>query len=233
MFWTFAEPSSLSSGTVTIGGAQGHHLARVLRVRPGEQGVVVAGGREHTVEVVDVEGSRVVARVTGDRPVAGEPDIAITLWQAVLPNPDFDAVIENGTAAGIIRFVAIQAARSIARPQAARRARWQLIAGSAAEQSHRGEVPEVDGPLALAEVLGRGLADSRLFVLEPGASQSLAAAIDGSRAYTLAVGPEGGWTPEELAMMTQHGGLPVNLGPRILRARLAPVIAAAILVQQR
>jgi 16S rRNA (uracil1498-N3)-methyltransferase len=70
-------------------------------------------------------------------------------------------------------------------------------------------------------------------VLEPSASIPLMRAIDGSDAYTIAVGPEGGWTDAELSLMRERGGVMVNLGPRILRARLAPVVAAAILVQQR
>jgi 16S rRNA (uracil1498-N3)-methyltransferase len=217
VFWTFAQPSELASGTVTIDGPRGHHLARALRVRPGERGVVVGGGLEHDVEVVEVGGSRVVARLIGERPVTGEPETAITLWQAVLPNADFDSVIENGTAVGVRRFVAIQAARSIARPAAARLSRWQSIAGSAAEQSHRGLVPSLAGPMTLGEALRHELDASRLLILDPGAPDTLAAASGGSRAYTL---------------LSQHGARRVNLGARILRARLAPVIAAAILVQQ-
>jgi 16S rRNA (uracil1498-N3)-methyltransferase len=70
-------------------------------------------------------------------------------------------------------------------------------------------------------------------VLEPSAPAPLARAVDGSEAYTIAIGPEGGWTDTELSLMRERGGVFVNLGPRILRARLAPVVAAAILVQQR
>jgi len=98
MFWTFVEASEVAGGRVAIGGPQGHHLARVLRVRPGERGVAVSNGREYEIEVVEVVGNRVVGRVVGDRPVQGEPAISITLLQAVVPNPDFDAVIEAGTA---------------------------------------------------------------------------------------------------------------------------------------
>jgi 16S rRNA (uracil1498-N3)-methyltransferase len=60
----------------------------------------------------------------------------------------------------------------------------------------------------------------------------LGQAIDGSAAYTIAVGPEGGWTDEELSTLRARGAVSVNLGPRILRARLAPIVAAAILVQR-
>ena len=232
MFWAFVEASQFADGRVVIGGQQGHHLTRVLRVRPGERGVVVSNRTEYEIEVVEATGSRVVGRVVGDRPVQGEPDQRIILLQSVLPNPDFDAVIEGGTAVGIRRFIAVQAERSVARPAAQRLARWQAIAGSAAEQSHRGEVPEVIGPLSLPAALEEA-PGSRLLVLEPSAPLPLARAIDGSKAYSIAVGPEGGWTDAELSLMRERGGVSVNLGPRVLRARLAPVVAAAILVQQR
>ncbi|HXM52422.1 MAG TPA: 16S rRNA (uracil(1498)-N(3))-methyltransferase [Candidatus Binatus sp.] len=232
MFWTFVEASAVAAGRVVIEGTQAHHLARVLRVRPGERGVAVSQRTEYEIEVVEVDGRRVVGRVVGNRPVQGEPQVGITLLQAVLPNPDFDAVIEGGTAVGIGRFVAVQAERSVARPASQRLARWQAIAGSAAEQSHRGAVPRVVGPVSLPAGLQEA-ADARLLVLEPSAAVPLLQAIDGSDAYTIAVGPEGGWTDAELSLMRERDAVMVNIGPRILRARLAPVVAAAILVQQR
>jgi len=232
MFWTFAEATDVAQSRVVIAGPRGHHLARVLRVRPGERGVAVSNGTEYEIEVVEVGAGRVVGRVVGDRPVQGEPRVGITLLQAVLPNPDFDAVIEAGTAVGISRFIAVQAERSVARPAAQRVTRWQAIAGSAAEQSHRGAVPEVVGPVSLPAALPQP-GDATLLVLEPSAPLPLARAVDGSDRYTMASGPEGGWTDAELKLMHERGGIIVNLGPRILRARLAPVVAAAILVQQR
>jgi 16S rRNA (uracil1498-N3)-methyltransferase len=232
MFWTFVEASEAASGRVVIGGPQGHHLARVLRVRAGERGVAVSNGTEYEIEVVEVGGNRVVGRVVGNRPAQGEPGIGITLLQAVLPNPDFDAVIEGGTAVGIGRFIAVQAERSVARPAASRLTRWRAIAGSAAEQSHRGAVPEIVGPASLPAALAQ-TGGARLLALEPSATLPLLQAIDGSDAYTIAVGPEGGWTDAELSLLRERDGVFVSLGPRILRARLAPVVAAAILVQQR
>ena len=231
MFWTFVDAMPALGGSVQIDGKRGHHLARVLRVRPGERGVAVFAGREYEVEVVAVAGARVEARVLTDRPARGEASTAVTLLQAVLPNPDFDAVLEAGTAAGIQRFVAVQAARSIGRPPVGRLTRWQAIVESAAEQSHRGAIPTVSGPVTLASALGES-SNGRLLALEPSAALSLAQAIDGSAAYTVAVGPEGGWTDGELATLRARGAAAVNLGPRILRARLAPIVAAAILVQR-
>jgi 16S rRNA (uracil1498-N3)-methyltransferase len=151
--------------------------------------------------------------------------------QAVLPNPDFDAVLEGGTAVGVQRFIAVQAARSIGRPPAERVTRWEAIVESAAEQSHRGAIPTVTGPLSVSAALNQA-AGSRLLALDPTASLPFVQAVDRSAAYTIAVGPEGGWTDAELSVMRERGGIMVNLGPRILRARLAAMIAAAILVQR-
>ena len=232
MFWTFVDAAQIANDQVTIGGKKGHHLSRVLRVRAGERGVAVAAGREYTLEVVEVQADRVRGRVVGDQPVGGEPATPVTLLQATLPNPDFDTVIEAGTAVGIVRFVAVQAERSVARPGSDRLVRWRAIAESAAEQSHRGEVPAVTGPTSLLDAL-EGVGRVRLLVLEPTAGMPLGQAVDGSPGYAIAVGPEGGWTEGELSTLRAHGGVAVNLGPRILRARLAPVVAAAILVQQR
>src|SRR6058998_3454962 len=100
MFWTFVEPSQVANGQVTIRGPQGHHLARVLRVHRGERGVAVAGGRQYELELVEIDGGRVIGRIVADRPVQEEARISVALLQAVLPNPDFDAVIEDGTAVG-------------------------------------------------------------------------------------------------------------------------------------
>ena len=215
---------------MVIDGKKGHHLGRVLRVRPGERGVAVMNGRRYDLEVVQVQGDRVVARVLDDQPITDESSVAPTLLQAVLPNPDFDAVVEGVTAIGIKRLVAIQAARSVRHPGADRRARWLAIAESAAEQSHADRVPEVEGPLALDAALESP--DSRVLVLDPAATRRLNDAVERGRPHTLAIGPEGGWTAEELARFVRAGATAVSLGPRILRARLAAVVATAILVHQ-
>ena len=233
MFWMFAQPSQLAGDRITFDLKQSHHLGRVLRVRAGERGVVVAASREHDVEVLEVGDLHVVARIIGQRAITTEPRIAVTLWQAVLPNADFDNVLVNGTAVGVRRFVPIQAARSIARLDGTRSPRWERLIAAAAEQSHRGELPSTTDPMTLEEALGRELCGTRLLVLDPTAPEPLAGAIDSSAVYTVAVGPEGGWTGQEVSLMAGKGGRRVNLGPLIMRARLAPVIATAILVQPR
>jgi 16S rRNA (uracil1498-N3)-methyltransferase len=230
VFWTFAEKEAISGGRVRLGGETGHHLARVRRIRPGEAGVVVSEGQEHHVTVERVDGGLVVARVTAVAPAQTEPPGRLVLLQALLPNPDFDAVIEAGTALGVAAFWPIRADRSISRPDTGRKKRWQAIARSAAEQSHRGRIPEVNAPAQLGEAL-RLVDQGLLMALDPRAKTPLWQ-IEPAFPMTLAVGPEGGWTDAELKALSEAGGVLASLGPRILRARLAPIAAAAIVIRQ-
>ena len=231
MFWLFVPAANVGQEAVVFTGPKAHHLARVLRVRRGEAGVAVSDGREYQIEVSSVQPQRVEGRIRQVRANATEPAVSVALLQAILPNPDFDAVIEGATAIGVSRILPVAAARSVAHPAAARIERWRAIAESAAEQSRRGRVPEVALPASLADAV-RTAGGVRLLALHPEAAARLRPVGPDEVSVALAVGPEGGWTPAEIGILVEAGGTPVTLGPRILRARLAPVIAAAILIHQ-
>ena len=230
MFWVFVPREQVGPETVEFTGAKAHHLARVLRVRPGERGVAVADGREYHLEVAAVQPDHVRGRIL-EVHASGEAGVAVTLIQALLPNPDFDAVVEGATAVGVSRILPVQAERSVAKPSASREARWRAIAESAAEQSRRDQMPEIAKPARLSDAI-RAVGSARILALHPGAPTRLRTAAAGERLIALAAGPEGGWTPDEVRSLVEAGASTVTLGPRILRARLAPVIATAILIDQ-
>jgi 16S rRNA (uracil1498-N3)-methyltransferase len=225
VLWLFVSAAQIRDGILTIDGPKGRHLARVRRVRPGEAGVAVSDGREHAFRVTAIDGSTVRARVLETRPSKAELGHELMVLQALLPSADFDAVLEGGTEVGVTRFVPVLAARSVARPQADRQPRWHAVVEAAAEQSHRGRIPEVTAPMTLAEALRR-IAGTPLVTLDPLATEPLRPRQSD---IALAVGPEGGWTDDEMAAMVGTGAMRATLGPRILRARLAPVAAAVIL----
>jgi len=218
MIWLFVSAAQIRDGMLTIDGPKGRHLARVRRVRTGEAGVAVFDGQEHVFSVVSVEGATVRARLGESRPNRSELGHELVLIQAVLPSTDFDMVLEGGTEVGVTRFVPVQAARSVARPQADRRDRWRAVVESAAEQSHRGRVPEVTAPISLLQAV-RGIAGMPLIVLDPLAAQPLGP-MDGSVA--LAIGPEGGWTGDELAAIREACLLYTSPSPRDLSTSRMP-----------
>jgi 16S rRNA (uracil1498-N3)-methyltransferase len=110
--------------------------------------------------------------------------------------------------------------------------RWRRIAHEASQQSRRTSVPEVADPIALKAALAAEQAPVRILLSETEQSLSLTDALAQRPAEAgscaLAIGPEGGWTPDEMALFTAHQWTPVTLGPRILRAETAAIAAIAI-----
>ena len=232
LIWIFIQPDAVRDGAITVAGPKGHHLARVRRAQPGERGTAICGVTEYDFEVVSVARDRFEAHVVGSRPVKSEPGPPLTLLQATLPHPDLDSVLEAATALGVTRFLPVLAERSVARPRPDRRRRWEAIVESAAEQSHRRTLPQVGHPSELRTAL-KQVNDSRLLVLDPAAEHPLPSADDRTRPVAIAVGPEGGWSPGEVEEFRRHDAELASLGPFVLRARLAPIAAIAILMHRR
>ncbi|BDG09490.1 16S rRNA (uracil(1498)-N(3))-methyltransferase [Anaeromyxobacter paludicola] len=210
-----------------------HYLEGVLRLAPGA-----------AVEVFDGEGSAWAGTLgegevrLGPRRDAPAPAAVVWLAFALARGEKNDLVVQKATELGVARLLPFQAERSVVKLDAARgreRAqRWQRIAEEAARQCGRSEVPAVDAPAALAEVLARAPAGFRALVLHPAAGEPFADACDGPAAGFLAVtGPEGGLTEPELEACLAAGARAATLGPRVLRAETAAVTVAALLQHRR
>ncbi len=209
-----------------IEGGEARHLLRVLRARPGDRLTLFDGrGREALAEVVGIEGERIRVRVLKARPAEREPDRTITVYLALLKGEKLFEVVRAGTELGARRFVLVVSARSV--PKALGReklARLGRVAVAAAKQSGRTRLPEVAGPIPLAEVPPVPLG----LVGDPRARLRVAEVDDPTRPLALAVGPEGGFTEEELAALEARGFRRVTLGRRILRAETAACALLAL-----
>jgi 16S rRNA (uracil1498-N3)-methyltransferase len=126
--------------------------------------------------------------------------------------------------------VARRTEKHLAQSAAKRVERWRRIALEASKQSRRTTVPEIGDPLGLKQALEQEGSGTRILLSETEQATSLAAALKSAqeRDLALAIGPEGGWTADEMALFTQHHWQPVTLGPRILRAETAAIAAIAI-----
>ena len=202
-----------------IRGSDASHLARSLRARPGEEiQVVDAGGWLLTVRLDTVNPSLVAGVVIAAEEHRPEPARRVVVAIAQLPEASLDLVLSRCTEVGAAAFHIVEAERSVAR--GARLERWREICREAAMLAGRLRVPEVAGPSTLDKVLRE---HSNPVLLVRGASTALHdMPRDGE--VTLLIGPEGGWTERELAMVPVHA----SLGPRNLRADTAAIVATTI-----
>ncbi len=218
---------------VVLGGAEAHHAAVVRRVRVGEE-VTVGDGRGVwlTGQCAAVSPKQVVVRVTGRADVP-PPSPRIVLVQALAKGDRDELAVQSATELGIDEIVPWQSSRSVSRWDAKAekgRARWATIAREAAKQAHRAWLPEVSALTTTAGLAGRAAA-SRLLILEPTATQTLASLEldrDDERDIVLVVGPEGGFAPDELELLEKAGALLVRLGDTVLRTSTAGPAAIAV-----
>jgi 16S rRNA (uracil1498-N3)-methyltransferase len=225
--------------TASLTGDQAVHLARVLRAQPGQIYDIVSNGFLHRAEITSVSDQQV--DFTLHEELSSDAALPLHLLLAVFKFDHMEWAIEKATELGIARITPILAHRTekhLAQSALKRSERWRRIALEASKQSRRTDIPEIADPIALKPALEHETAPTRILLSETEQSTTLTAALTGSLKTTtseaasynhaIAIGPEGGWTPEEMSLFTQHAWQPVTLGPRILRAETAAIAAIAI-----
>jgi 16S rRNA (uracil1498-N3)-methyltransferase len=226
--------AALTPGTrLELPPAAGLHLAKVLRVRSGDELVVFRGdGLEYPASVESVRGNRVAVAIGEARSLDRESPLAVTLVQCLARADRMDVIVQKATELGVARIIPVQSRRGVVRLDAAqaesKAAHWRAIVASACEQCGRNRLPVVDTPRRLLDYLG-GLpatGGARL-LLEPAAEARRAAPISGDVA--VAVGPEGGLDEEEIEAFRLAGFQTMRLGPRVLRTETAAIAALAYL----
>ena len=227
--------------TATLTGTQAAHLARVLRAEQGMKADVVAGGRVFHA---------VVSKVTsgGDEEMEvhfalleeaeAESALPITLVMAVYKFDRMEWAIEKATelgAAAIAPVIARRSEKHLAQAAVKRVERWRRIAREAAQQSRRSDVPEIFDPVGLKERVKCGAETVRIVLAEQERSTMLHEVVEAAlgndgnvSAFQIAIGPEGGWAPEEAELFETNDWKAVSLGSRILRAETAAIAALAV-----
>ncbi len=209
-------------------GAHAEHLARVLRANIGQEFDIAVGERVRRGRVTRVSDERVEFELGEDVPVATAVPITVVL--AIVKFDRFEWAVEKLTELGVVRIVPLVAARTdkhLAEAAAKRVERWRRIAREAAEQSRRTAPPEIAEPAKLKDVVA--LAGAKRIVLAEAEREIMLADVLGEAdLYALAVGPEGGWTADEVARFVGAGWTAASLGRNILRTETAAMAAVAI-----
>jgi 16S rRNA (uracil1498-N3)-methyltransferase len=222
---------------VLLGKEDSHHLLRVMRAEPGEAFVVLAGGVQYSCRLCATEDGRAVGEVVDSGPAGGEPPVRISLFQGLAKGEKMETVVQHGTELGVTEFVPVATSRAVVKldqKKAAERVeRWQRIAREAAEQCRRGAVPAVAPVASWKEAVGRcGSFDLAVVPWEEGGEplKQVLQAHPAALSVAVFIGPEGGLSPEEVALARQKGAVAVTLGPRILRTETAGLAAAAAIL---
>jgi len=221
----FVEPAELVGDAFPLPASIEHQVTRVLRLREGEEMVLLDGLGAEVLCRLEAGGRlRVVAR----RESSGEPHHRLTICQALLKGDGMERVVQQGTELGVAAFRLFVSERCMVRQLSPGRVdRLKAIARESAEQSERGVIPEIDPPISFASVLGPGEVllferargdEPRLSVLEPPTS--------------VIIGPEGGFSPSEVDAARQAGVQMATLGPRILRSESVALAAAAVVLSR-
>jgi 16S rRNA (uracil1498-N3)-methyltransferase len=213
---------------------EARHLVRVLRLSAGDRIRVFNGRGDQWLATVDEAGKRRVSvRLDQPSPPAPEARVPITLAAAVLKGDKMDDVVRDAVMLGVTAIVPLVTARTEVSwatiERGDRRARWQRIAISSAKQCGRAVVPDVHPPMRPDQVLRDDA--SCVMLVEPGAALTAHRVRDvpAMLEATLLVGPEGGWTPDEVTAAAASKAWLVTLGPRTLRADAVPMVALTAL----
>ena len=234
----FVNRQCIDHESIILEGDIVHQIRNVLRLQSGERIVVLDNeGLEYTVILDKVEKDQVKGTICHIRQTA-EPDIKITLYQALLKSDHFEFVLQKCTEIGVSVFVPIVCERCIVRkPSTNKIQRWEKVIKEATEQSGRGMMPVLK-PAALfndtchsAEglslIAGIGLNSLALReILRSSTHQSNHTIIN------LFIGPEGGFTANEEEFAQRCGIRKITLGPRVLRAETAGLIAATAILYE-
>jgi 16S rRNA (uracil1498-N3)-methyltransferase len=230
-------PVPLASGDVLDlpPGAARH--VQVLRLQPGAMVTLFNGeGGEYEATVEHMGRSDVRMRVGAHQAVEREAPRPVHLIVGMPANERMDWLVEKAAELGVASIQPVLAERSVLRLKGERadkkREHWQGIAVAACEQCGRNRVPPVHGVLDLPQALGQAQGQRAVLSLAAGTA-SLAHALQSTGPVTLLSGPEGGLSPAEERAALAAGFVPVNLGPRVLRAETAPLAVLAALTLPR
>jgi len=230
----YAGPEQFRGGEVILTPHETHHLSRVLRLAVGDQ-VEVADGCGHvfTATIGQLDAASARLRLLTAVPATGESPLQITLGIALVRSDTLDLVIRQMTEMGVQRLVPFYASRSLARPEnwhSSKLARWQRLAQEALKSCERAFLPDIGPPVPFVEALA-GKEALKILCWEDLRRQETAGRsndIPRPENIRVLIGPEGGFTAQEVAAAQDAGFHLLGLGPRRLRVETAALVAVSL-----
>jgi len=217
-------PSQIENQQISLTPEQHHYLSRVLRLQTDDRFIAMNGqGEWWLAKLIDKQ-----AEIIESIPIKNELPITITLMIALSKN-GFDEIVRQTTELGVTQIIPIISDRTLLKPSPQKIERWRRIAKEASEQSERQIVPEISDPINFKDSLLIAN-NQKYFCYARGNSPHLLNYLTQTphSTITIATGPEGGWTKEEVEKAIDAQFQLVSLGRRILTAVLAPIVALSL-----
>lgn len=224
-----------------VTGSDVHYLRDVLRLKQNDELELLDGtGLIHSARIETIAQERITCQVVSTRPADSEPRTLVTLAQALPKASKMDLIVEKCAELGVNRIIPTQTSRTIVK--GVKLERWRRLAKEAAEQSGRAIIPEISDPMKLAEVFKlKGQFDLTLVPWEREKNNDLKSILRPTHPTSLTthptsllvlIGPEGGFTKEEVAVAQQAGFISVSLGKRIMRTETAGLATIANIIYE-
>jgi len=240
MRYFFIEPAALQKSVVAIGGSELRHIKNVLRLKPGDQIRIFDGeGFEYDASIHRFFADRVEIKIARKYPGARESPAQITVAQALLKEKKMDRLLRHLCELGVNRWIPFICERSVPKPaekrSSARKQRWNKIVKESCKQCRRSKLPEIIKILKFEDLLAYDQACDLKIVFYENESATLKTLMApdppaAPRKILLILGPEGGFSDQEIEDARAAGCVVAGLGSRILRAETA-AIAACTLIQ--
>jgi 16S rRNA (uracil1498-N3)-methyltransferase len=229
----FAPPEAFRDTSLLLDAERLRHLRTVLRLGPGEEFAVTDGaGSEYLARIEHLGRGEGRALILERTEPARESTLETVLAQALPKGDRFALVLEKAVELGVSGIIPVLSRRTVPEGGAvAAAARWRRIAESAVAQSGRTRLPALHPPRPFEALIGdRSLPDVRI-LLWGQSSENLRAVVGGAapRSVLVAVGPEGGWSEQEVQRARHEGFAAVRFGPRTLRTETAGIAVLAVL----
>lgn len=237
----FVDMDGRESGTsITLTGGDVNHIRNVLRLKPGEQILISDGrGRDYYCRISDIDGEHVVADIEDVCDNFAELPVEVTLFQGYPKSDKMDLIVQKMVELGVHRIVPVFTARTVVKLDAKKAAkkteRYNLIAESAAKQSGRGLIPEVLTPVTFAHAIEMASElDMNIIPYEEAEgleySRKVLSEIHGKKSLGIFIGPEGGFSRDEVEQAIAAGAKSITLGHRILRTETAGLAVMSIVM---
>ncbi len=233
----FIKDADVAGEKAVIRGEDCHHLINVRRAKIGDLlRLRSENGKSYLARISSIE-KKEINLILLEETIAGEEPVNISLYMALIKGGNFEFVLQKGVEVGVNRIIPVITSRTVPDPAKKleeKHTRWSKIISGAAKQCFRSNIPVVEYPVSFSDAVKKDNSAMKLLA-HPGAVTELRDYLSSSvkpESVGMLVGPEGGFSDQEISSASENGWIPVNFGSTHLRAETAAVILPSLVIYQ-